>query len=97
MKNNEFVEWMELYFITFVFIAFVSVSYVVIHADYFTLPMPIMILLALGFSAFVVLSVIALVVIRNICYLAYRKAKRGVRKATRRSRKAKAVMTYGGH
>lgn len=97
MKNNDFYEWVELYFITFIFIAFMSVAYVVTHSDYFTLAMPVMILLALGFAAFIVLSVIAVVVARNICYLTYRKARKAIKKAIRKSRRDKVVITYGSH
>lgn len=97
MKNKDLYEYAELYFITFVFIAFISIAYVVIHSDYFTLAMPVMILLALGFAAFIVLSVIAVVVARNICYLTYKKARKAIRMAIRKSRKEKAVITYGSH
>lgn len=89
--NKETVEDIEAVAFAFSVVAFFSVGYVVIRPEYFTLPMPVMIVFALGAACVFTFAVCLAAVIIKIGKVMFKKIRCSFRKHKR------MVMNYGSH
>lgn len=93
--KKENLENIEAVAFAFSVVAFFSVGYVVIRPEYFTLPMPYMILMALGFSVVFTIAVTLAAVVIRIGTILMARCQRAFRKHVRMIRMV--VKYYGCH